>query len=225
MTSAIHHSLDLSHQIPLSIKTLKNKLSLNVTIHEHICCPNFFYLYNIPTPQLSSLQSQSPPRPHNSQICDSIILGNYGTRGPCNTPLWEKNKNKDVLYPIKSFTHQSLKTWLATRLLWPEFEKLLDAPFQSSPPSYNGFCDIWDGGMWKSFKDQEGNIFTSQSGNLVFGLYLDWVNPHGLKVGGKSCSLGVILLTCFNLPPDIQYKPHNLFVYGFTPTPREPKSS
>ena len=79
--------------------------------------------------------------------------------------------------------------------------------------------------MWKTFKGPYHKVFTKEKGNLIFGIYLDWVNPYGHGIGSKSISLGVIFLVCFNLPPDIRYKPHNIFVYGFTPTPHEPASS
>ncbi|MBW0557274.1 hypothetical protein O181_096989 [Austropuccinia psidii MF-1] len=78
--------------------------------------------------------------------------------------------------------------------------------------------------MWKAHQDDSGKIFTQQDGNLVFRLYLDWMNPHGLKQGSKSFSLCAIFLICFNVPPEIRYKPHTLFVYGFTPTPQDSTS-
>ena len=77
--------------------------------------------------------------------------------------------------------------------------------------------------MWKTFQDNNNQPFTKSKGNLLFGLYIDWVNPHGIKSHRKSVSIGIILLFCYNLPPETRYKPHKLFIYGFTPTPKETK--
>ncbi|MBW0499446.1 hypothetical protein O181_039161 [Austropuccinia psidii MF-1] len=47
----------------------------------------------------------------------------------------------------------------------------------------------------------------SSSLQLNFSLFADWFNTLGNKISGKQVSLGVLALTCLNLPPTMQYKP------------------
>ena len=39
---------------------------------------------------------------------------------------------------------------------------------------------------------------------------------------GKKISCGAIILYCLNLPPDLRYKPENVFIIGLTPSPYFP---
>jgi hypothetical protein len=71
--------------------------------------------------------------------------------------------------------------------------------------------------MWQEMGD-----YTSRSGNLVFAFYIDWFNPFTNKMAGKKVSMGVIILACLDLPPEIRYKSEYLFIAGITPGPREP---
>ncbi|MBW0472224.1 hypothetical protein O181_011939 [Austropuccinia psidii MF-1] len=104
------------------------------------------------------------------------------------------------------------------------FGNALDSPQKSSYGKEEIFSEISDGHVWKTFVDNENFNFTDNPANFVFGLYIDWTNPHESKIGSRSISIGVIILICFNLPPGNIYQYQNLFVYGFTPTPKEPIS-
>ena len=217
---------NLGNQLPKSLLSIKNRLGVKASMFKKICCPTCFSLYKYPKQAKDGIRNRQSLRSLPDQHCKTILMGSYGVQMPCQTSLWAQEKNKKTYYPAKLFFHQSLKEWIATRLLWPDFEHLLESHFQHTSPSSNSsFSDIWDGKMWKEFKDKDQRVFTDTKGHLVFGLYLDWVNPYGLKPSGKSISIGVIFLICFNLPPEIRYKPHNMFIYGFTPTPIESKSA
>lgn len=81
--------------------------------------------------------------------------------------------------------------------------------------------DIWDQEIWRTF-EHSGARFTSKSGNMVFGFFVEYFNPHGCGAQ-KSRSHGTILLICFNLPPKKkQYKQENMFLFGVIPGPTEP---
>jgi hypothetical protein len=58
--------------------------------------------------------------------------------------------------------------------------------------------------------------------NLVFSLYLDWLNAEGASSLGKHNFLGAITLVCLNLPPTQCYKVQNMFLFAIIPGPTEP---
>jgi hypothetical protein len=108
-------------------------------------------------------------------------------------------------------------------LKFSAFETALDASLNRLSPPNQQMDDIWDGSLWKTFR-KAGSIFTTTSGNLVFGLWCDWFNPNGKNAREKT-SVGVMLLTCFNLPPSIRYKRENICLYGIMPGPSEPSTT
>jgi hypothetical protein len=84
--------------------------------------------------------------------------------------------------------------------------------------------DVWHGSVWRDFPNANNGsgIYTSNSGNLVFSLYLDWFNAEGSSSCGKHNSVGAILLICLNLPPTQRYKVKNVFLFRIIPGPKEP---
>jgi hypothetical protein len=122
--------------------------------------------------------------------------------------------HKMKIKPIKRFSYWLLKDWLAQKLSLPGFEKLLDSSLQKKNSLEGRMADVWDGSVWKSFigPQNSNETFTSKSGHLVFSLYVDWFNPYGNKVGGKSLSLGAVELVYLNLPIDKWYKIENIYV-------------
>ena len=79
-------------------------------------------------------------------------------------------------------------------------------------------CVIWDSPAWRSLP---GN-FSSIPGNLTFSWYIDWFNPFTNKIAGKSTSCGAIIISCLNLPLELQQLADNTFFAAITPTGKEP---
>jgi hypothetical protein len=67
--------------------------------------------------------------------------------------------------------------------------------------------DIHGLSLWKEFKGHDGESFTSRSGNPVFGLFIDAINPYGNKQAGKHASITFMVLVCLSLPFEIRYLP------------------
>ncbi|MBW0516131.1 hypothetical protein O181_055846 [Austropuccinia psidii MF-1] len=60
---------------------------------------------------------------------------------------------------------------------------------------------------------------------LSFSLFIDLFNPLGNKLSGKQISLGILALTCLNLPPSLQYKPKYTYLAGVIPAPNQPNTT
>ena len=106
--------------------------------------------------------------------------------------------------------------------LRPGFEKSLR--HWANRSSYdNIMTDIYDGSVWKLFKeaDDEGseNFFRNEVADSHLGLMLnlDWFQPYD----GTIYSIGVIYAAICNLPRDIRFKRENLLTLGILPGPSE----
>jgi len=129
--------------------------------------------------------------------------------------------------PIKPFIAFSFKDWLGGLLSRSGFEKKMDDAWASST---NGLTpsqemkDIFDAEILRNFKGFDGQHFSisDKEGRYVFSLCVDYFNPLGNKQAGKKKSIGLISLVCLNLPPDMRYKPENMFLFGIIPGPSEP---
>jgi hypothetical protein len=84
--------------------------------------------------------------------------------------------------------------------------------------------DVFDSEILRNFKGYDGQPFSTsgEEGRYVFSLCVDYFNPLGNKQAGKKKSIGLISLVCLNLPPDMRYKPENMFLFGIIPGPCEP---
>ncbi len=134
-----------------------------------------------------------------------------------------------VYLPIKRFVKNSFKDWLAELLSRPGYEEKMDMAWttHTKDQGYNihrELTDIFDGEILRNFKGPDGQHFGlgGDEGRYVFSLCCDNFNPLGNKQAGKSYSAGMVSLICLNLPPDIRYKPENMFLYGIIPGPHEP---
>jgi len=145
--------------------------------------------------------------------------------GPvCGTRLTRPRTFKDVeiQVPIKTFVSFSFKEYLAKLLARPGLEEKMDAAWNSV--SEDGeMRDVFDGEFLCTF--QYGGKHFSQGGSegrYVFGLGFDGFNPFTNKQAGKKYSVAMILLVCFNIPPEDRYKPENMFLAGIIPGSHEP---
>ncbi|MBW0488319.1 hypothetical protein O181_028034 [Austropuccinia psidii MF-1] len=60
---------------------------------------------------------------------------------------------------------------------------------------------------------------------LQFSLFIDWFNLLGNKLSGKLVSLGILALTCLNLPPFLRHKKEYIYLAGMIPAPNQPNTT
>jgi len=86
----------------------------------------------------------------------------------------------------------------------------------------NYLADIYDGNIWKNFKNQDEDFFTSEHADTHLGLMinLDWFSPFKNSV----YSTGAIYAVICNLPRELRFKPQNIITLALLPGPKEVKS-
>ena len=147
----------------------------------------------------------------------------------CGTPLLKpRSVNGHVVHlPIKPFVAFSFKDWVGGLLSRSGFEGKMDNAWTSckdgSPPPKE-MKDIFDAKIVRDFKGADGQHFSAggDEGRYIFSLCVDYFNPLGNKQAGKKKSISLISLVCLNLPPEMRYKPENMFLFGIIPGPKEP---
>lgn len=141
----------------------------------------------------------------------------------CGHPLLKLYRGKEV--PISRYAFQNLADWIACLLSRPQVEHWLDQSLEESLKPFkesDEVTDIHQSRIWKQFRGPDGSQFTSKSGNLTFGLFIDAIKPYGNKISGKHASITFIVLVCLTLPVNIRHLPKHVFLVGIAPGPREP---
>ena len=91
------------------------------------------------------------------------------------------------------------------------------------PNFHSILTDIYDGQVWKTFKeasDQNSpNFFRPEvaDSNLGLMINLDWFQPYE----GTVHSTGVIYAAIYNLPRDMRFRRENMLILGILPGPNE----
>lgn len=213
----------LLSRIPLDVRTVLSKLQLEPTFITYTTCPACFAIY---PPNDSQLDD---PYPHTCTHKKS-------RKHVCGTPLVFTKKlvpSKKSALPrvvhrsILLFPYYPMKSYLATLLMRLGVEDLLETSWQLPDDVVNG--------SWKNIihspaiqellgpdRKTPFSVQHSQDLHLVFGLFVDWFNPHMNKRGGKSHSVGGIYMVCLNLPPHLRFRPEYMYLVAVIPGPREP---
>ena len=82
----------------------------------------------------------------------------------------------------------------------------------------NSMADIYDGVIWKTFKDMNGQYFFSDRCSLGLLINVDWFQPYK----HVSYSVGAIYLSILNFPRHLRFKQENMILFGIIPGPCEP---
>lgn len=209
--------------IPRDIRTVLRFLHLEPDIVRYACCPRCFAIY---APDLDPLKD-GDPYPHNCTHKDpdgnecgaALVVENR------QAPKRKNGLPRIIYKAICVFPFRPFASWLKVFLSRPEIERLLENSWSRKSTS-GVMADIIDAPAIREFRGPDGKtLFSVQrngSFNLVFSLFIDWLNPYGNKKAGKSHSIGVICMACMNLPIEVRYAPENIYLAGIIPGPREP---
>lgn len=209
----------LSSLLPQSLYMIRKHLGINRDDFEKfVVCPKCSSCYK-PEDCVRTLSNgrkkgercsfvEFPHHPHRTQ------------RKPCGAALFKTVRSKHgelILKAKRVFCYRSVKKTLQEFLKCPGFsEKCVQ--YKKCPRDPNFLGDIYDGRVWKNFKNAEGKPFFDAPNTFGCMLNLDWFQPYKDSV----YSVGVIYLSFLNLPPQERSKEENIAVVGIIPGPGEP---
>jgi len=188
-------------RLPNDVRSAMSALDIEPNILRSICCPKCFSKYSLDSLPQVCLRREVP----RAKICGAKLWTTRPTRaGP-------------RLVPARLYSSQDFESWLEFFLSRPGIEAVISKSY-THKPSLEVMRVIWDSPAWRSLPGH----FSSTPGNLTFSWYIDWFNPFTNKIAGKSTSCGAIMISCLNLPLELQHLPENTFFAAITPTGKEP---
>ena len=204
---------------PATLYKTRNILNLEDRFHSFVACTKCHKLYN-----KQEVEEFRQDGILAVMKCQHIEYPNSSRRQMCQNPLShqlkllnEVSNQSEMIYPFSTIRQQ-----LAILYLQPGFEKSL-RHWVSRSHSDDIITDIYDGEIWKTFKetsdDNSPNFFRSEVADSNIGLMLnvDWFQPYE----GTIHSTGVIYAAICNLPREIRFKRENLLIFGILPGPHE----
>ena len=210
-TASSFDPASLSKQIPSDVRTVVDQLDLTPVTHSFVCCPKCFTCHPI---------TDRAPYPDRCNHQETI------SSPPCNHSLRKTKlvKGRKKSFPVRRLLVQSLGDWVTKLLNRPGYERYLDEyPIVRETPG--DVDDIWGAKALRDLKGPDGKPFVIKcgtEGRYVFSICFDGLNYDGNKHGGRKASVSAIYLVCLNLPPQLRYKPQNLFLAAVVPGPGEP---
>jgi hypothetical protein len=200
---------------PSSIYMAKKKLGIS-TIFQFAACNKCHKLYDIN----EILKTTEIP------TCSFVNYPSHSMerfRQMCGNPLTRSiDSNNNTIYrPIMTFPLINIKQQLALFFCRKDFE-ISCRMWAERKRETEALFDIYDGRIWKEFKDDNGSyFFTKEFADTHIGLMLnmDWFQPFI----NSQYSVGVIYAVICNLPRSERFKPENILTLAVIPGPNEPK--
>lgn len=197
-----------TNNIPITLPTALHYLSLQDHLDIYVVCPT-----------CSSTFKDDPDSNIPNQCTFVDVDGAI-----CKTELFKHHHrgNRTWRKPIRRFSHQPLESWLSRFLNQPGIEEKLESV---SPTPQDACTDVWGASFLANFPASgEDNFFNApvEELRLAFLVYHDFFNPYSNKVSGKKRSIGLLMMVCLNLPPNLRYDLKNIYVTAMIPGPKEP---
>ena len=258
-------SAEQLNEVPRDPRTALKRFNLDPVFQTYTMCSKCYALYPIsgtpidctfrPTPSdppcgerlLRSrgddcANTEDPDEDHN----EDIDTENEEHNDNINAEGEDHNDDIDIggrYVPIKTYTHQSLKHWLASVLCRPGIEDEID-DYDRLFTEKDGLEDIWDTSYLRNFPDVvnsgsgydpelpsncAGRFFTRRMGEAECGRYAfafsaDSFNPSGNLAAKMSVSATGMYMVLLNLPPHLRHKTENIYFAGIIPGPGKPSN-
>jgi len=201
---------------PRDVRAATANFNLDGKSTVHAACPKCHFIYE------PDYRDNLPTYP---QRCNA---SHYGTR--CGEILVrpKKYRNHTINVPIKPYVTFDFQDWLANMMARKGYEKMMDDAWKKMPHNTTEETpieDIFQGDVVREFKGMDGRHFSQMgdrnSGRYLFSLGFDFFNPLRTLAAGKKISVGILAITCLNLPIELRNKPENMFLAATIPGPQE----
>ncbi|XP_068678691.1 uncharacterized protein [Montipora foliosa] len=209
----------ISDLLPKSLYMVRNFLGVNRDDFEKfIVCPKCSSCYK-PEECVRTLVNGRK----KGERCSFVEFPRHPQRAqrkPCGASLFKTTRSKHGELTLKAkrvFCYRSVKKTLQEFLKRPGFADKCEQ-YKKHPRDINLLGDVYDGRVWKNFKNGKGEPFFDAPNTFGCMLNLDWFQPYKDSV----YSVGVIYLSFLNLPPQERNKEENIAVVGIIPGPQEP---
>ncbi|KAJ7049884.1 hypothetical protein C8F01DRAFT_1348909 [Mycena amicta] len=188
--------------LPSSLYTALKQLNLDAKMVVYAACPS---CHEIHAPDPTTLRWPTK--------CHKVVLRKTGAV-KCRTELLETRKSG--LYPVKPFMAPSFIDYVAALVSNPENERLMDEVCDEAKANLTNeptfVKDAFQARFFKTFEGPiSGQLFIDRGSRmrLAFCLSLDFFKPRGNRLRANGDSIGVMTLSCLNLPVTLRYKPEH----------------
>ena len=225
--------------IPHDSRTVLQRFRLDPITTTYVMCSKCYALYPLTVTEKSCVHKPT----EESEPCGAPILHSVGrtTRNrhqgndssASEVDDGERGDNSGDRYvPIKTYTHQSFRHWLASMLCRPGMEDIID-DYDRLFAEKDDIEDIWHTKFMRNFPDstQEAHerkpFFTpgmKQDGRYAFSLSADSFDPLGNVTAKHTISATGINMVLLNLPPHSRHKTENFYYAGVVPGPGKPSN-
>lgn len=217
------------NQIPQKIDTAIGWLEIDPCLQFMNCCKGCFAMYPLASApeRCTHRVADLPGAPITSEEPEGTSTPPIPEEGymekTCGEVLLRFARGRDR--PVRKYAFQNLAEWIARLLCRALVEEWLDESLEQSSKPFDPqemISDVHQSRLWKAFRGPDGKQFTSQTGNLTFGMFVDGINPFGNKQSGRHSSITFVVLVCLTLPQRVRFCRENIFLVGVAPGPRVP---
>ncbi|MBW0473782.1 hypothetical protein O181_013497 [Austropuccinia psidii MF-1] len=215
------------NQFPKDVRIMSKNLCIQPQLKQLICCKTCYSLYKgANTPLYCTYQPFS-----KTPICNTPLfqvktpLSALQTQGLSlsSSSRYRSHNPSTIHYPRAIYYTQDILEWVEWLLGLPTIEIEI-TKWKNKLATLPHVNDVQQEQAWKKLQWTKHNGNESSRICLTFSLFIDWFNPRGNKQAGKQESMGLILLTCLNLPPKLRHKPAYSLVFGIIPGPNSPNT-
>lgn len=145
----------------------------------------------------------------------------FSDSAECSQPLVKSgvSAGKSVRVPVRPLVVQDFDAFVGRLLCRPGYEKLMDEGTVLRAEGEE-LLDIKDGTTVRDLRGPDGKPFLDgykrSELRLIWACSGDWFNPLHNKQAGKKLSCGSMAMSLLNLPPSLQHKAENIYMYSVT---------